>query len=123
MAKIVHRQIPAPRELPQKIPQAKTRMQKSQVGANCWGKLLMQIPGGMVMTEIDSCIIRKTMMRNRVNPIKAGVFVIIQSWGGTLCPPPFNSPLLSNYHQTWHDSAMAQDFSNAVKFESIMTSL
>ena len=59
MAKIVYRQMPAPRELPQQIPapRAKARMQKPQGGSKC----LVQIPGGarkggMVMDEIDTCI-------------------------------------------------------------------
>ena len=44
MAKIVYRQMPAPRELSQQIPPpppAKARMQKPQGG----GKFLVQIPG------------------------------------------------------------------------------
>ena len=52
--------MPASRELPQQmpVPRAKARMQKLQGG----GKFLVQIPtgargGGMVMDEIDSCII------------------------------------------------------------------
>ena len=50
MAKIVYKQMPAPRELSQQIPapQAKARMQKPQGG----GKFLVQIPGvrgGIVM--------------------------------------------------------------------------
>ena len=58
MANIVYRQMPAPRELSQQIPatQAKAWMQKPQGG----GKFLVQIPGGargMVMDEIDTCII------------------------------------------------------------------
>ena len=56
MAKIVYRQMPAPRELSQQIPPpAKARMQKPQGG----GTFLVQIPGGargMVMDEIDTCI-------------------------------------------------------------------
>ena len=43
MTKMVHRQMPAPRELSQQIlPQAKAEMQKPQGG----GKFLVQIPGG-----------------------------------------------------------------------------
>ena len=61
MARIVYRQMPAPRELSQQIPAppAKARMHKPQGG----GKFLVQIPrgagggGGMVMDEIDTCII------------------------------------------------------------------
>ena len=58
MAKIVHRQMPAARELPQQIPtpRAKARMQKPQGG----GKFLVQIlrgARGMVMDEIDTFII------------------------------------------------------------------
>ena len=43
MAKVVHRQMPAPQDLLQQIPasRAKARMQKSQ----CGGKFLVQIPG------------------------------------------------------------------------------
>ena len=45
MAKIVYRQMPAPRELPQQMPApwTKARIQKPQ----CGGKFLVQIPGGM----------------------------------------------------------------------------
>ena len=58
MAKIGYRQMPAPRELSQQIPapRAKSRMQKPQGG----GTFLVQIPGGargMVVDEIDTCII------------------------------------------------------------------
>ena len=60
MTKVVYRQMPAPRELPQQIsaPWAKARMQKPLGG----GKFLVQIPGGagerMDMNEIDTCITR-----------------------------------------------------------------
>ena len=58
MAKIVYRQMPAARELPQQIPTpgAKARMQKPQGG----GKFLVQIlrgERGMVMDKIDTFII------------------------------------------------------------------
>ena len=58
MAEIVKRQMPAPRDIPQKIPapRAKIRMQKPQSG----GEFSVQIPGGawggMVMAKIDNCI-------------------------------------------------------------------
>ena len=57
MAKIVHRQMPAPRELYQQIPapQVKVSMQNPQGG----GRFLVQIPGGargMVIDETDTCI-------------------------------------------------------------------
>ena len=57
MAKIVYRQMPAPRELSQQIPapRAKARMQSPRVGANCWCKS-PGVRGGMVMDEIDTCI-------------------------------------------------------------------
>ena len=43
MAKIVYRQMPAPRDLPHQIPtRAKIRMQKPRSG----GKFSVQIPGG-----------------------------------------------------------------------------
>ena len=44
MAEIVYRQMPAPRDIPQKIPapRAKIRMQKPQSG----GEFSVQIPGG-----------------------------------------------------------------------------
>ena len=59
-----------------------------------------------------------------INPIQAGVFWNHIGWGDTLRPPPpFLLYLLSNYHQTWHDSTMAQNLSRAVKVKSIMTSL
>ena len=61
MAEIVYRQMPAPRDIPQKIPapRAKIRMQKPQSG----GEFSVQIPGGargggMVMAKIDNCIIQ-----------------------------------------------------------------
>ena len=59
MAEIVYRQMPAPRDIPQKMPapRAKIRMQKPQSG----GEFSVQIPGvargGMVMAKIDNCII------------------------------------------------------------------
>ena len=60
MAKIVYRQMPAPRELPQQIarPRKKGRMQNPQ-GV---GKFLVQIPrgargGGMVMDEMIPALI------------------------------------------------------------------
>ena len=44
--------------------------------------------------------------------------------GKSIVPPPlFLLYLLSNYHQTWHDSTMAQNLSRAVKVKSIMTLL
>ena len=58
------------------------------------------------------------------NPIEAGVFWYHIGWGGTLCPlPPFLLYLLSNYHQTWYHSTMAQNLSRAVKVKFKMTSL
>ena len=63
MAEIVYRQMPAPRDIPQKIPapRAKIRMQKPQSG----GEFSVQIPGGarggMVMAKIDNCI-RSTLL-------------------------------------------------------------
>ena len=58
MAKIVYRQMPAPRELFQQMPtpQAKARMLMPQGG----DKFLVQISGGargggVVMDEIDTC--------------------------------------------------------------------
>ena len=68
MAEIVKRQMPAPRDIPQKIPvpRAKIRMQKPQSG----GEFSVQIPGGarggMVMAKIDNCII---MTVNRTSAI------------------------------------------------------
>ena len=59
MAKIVYKQMPAPRNLTDKSPQAKIRMQKPQSG----GKFSVQIPGGgggarggMVMAKIYNSI-------------------------------------------------------------------
>ena len=43
---------------------------------------------------------------------------------GTIVPPPtFLLYLLSNYHQTGHDSNMAQNLSRTIKVKSKMTSL
>ena len=58
-----------------------------------------------------------------LNPIQAGVFWNHIGWGGTLCPPPFLLYLLSNYHQTWHASTMAQNLSKTVIVKCIVTSL
>ena len=46
-------------------------------------------------------------------------------WRGAHCasPPPVSPFLLSNYHQAWHASKMAQNLSRAVKVKSKMTSL
>ena len=71
MAKIVYRQMPTPRELPQQMPapRAKARRQKPQGG----GKFLVQIPGGaqggMVMDEIDTCIITTVFVQMIVHMI------------------------------------------------------
>ena len=65
MAKILFRQMPAPRRAAQQIPapQATAWMQKPQGG----DKFLLQIPGGarggMVMDEIDTCIIQTKTFR------------------------------------------------------------
>ena len=50
--------MPAPRELPptNPHPRAKAKMQKPQGGANFWSKS-SGVRGGMVMDEIDTCII------------------------------------------------------------------
>ena len=75
MAEIVYRQMPAPRDIPQKMPapRAKIRMQKPQSG----GEFSVQIPGGarggMVMAKIDNCII--------VNVFLCGVVSIEISMG------------------------------------------
>ena len=55
MANIVYRQMPAPRELPQQIP---PRGQK--LGGKGGGKS-PGMCGGMIMDEIDTCIIRSTV--------------------------------------------------------------
>ena len=67
ISNIVYRQMPVPWDLPQQIPapQAEAWMQKPQGG----GKCLVQIPGGaqgVVMNEIDTCIIEKCVF-----PIKS----------------------------------------------------
>ena len=56
----------------------------------------------------------KNFVRKFINltPFRLGYFVI-----------PFLLYLLSNYHQTWHASTMAQNLSKAVTVKSIMTSL
>ena len=59
MEKNVYGQMPAPRELSQQIPLAKARMQKPMVGANFLCKS-PGVRGGMVMDEIDTCIILKS---------------------------------------------------------------
>ena len=63
MAKIVYRQMPATRELSQQMlaPLGKTRMQKPQ---GAWGQIFGANPRGcagegMVMDEIDTCIINR----------------------------------------------------------------
>ena len=60
--------------------------------------------------EIDQNYKRETFF----NSIQAEVF----------CYYIARSPyLLSNYHQTWHDSSLSQNLSKAVKVKQIMTSL
>ena len=74
MAEIVYRQMPAPRDIPQKMPapRAKIRMQKPQSG----GEFSVQIPGGarggMVMAKIDNCI--STMLFGWCSTGGGGVF-------------------------------------------------
>ena len=74
MAKIVYRQMPAPRELSQQMPasRAKARMQKPQGGANvcCQSQGCVGGGGGMIMDEIDTCIAK-------------GIY---QSYDGPCCP-------------------------------------
>ena len=56
MAKIVYRQMPAPRELSQQIPPGqKVGCKSPWMGANFWSKS-PAVRGGMVMDEIDTCI-------------------------------------------------------------------
>ena len=57
--KYVYRQMPTPRELFQQIPPAKARMKKPQGGGNFLCKC-PRVHGGMVMDEIDTCIILKS---------------------------------------------------------------
>ena len=55
MAKIVYRQMPAPRELSQQIPpREKLGCKSPRVGANFWCKS-PGVHGGMVMDEINTC--------------------------------------------------------------------
>ena len=59
MAKIVYRQMPAPRELSQQIPApwAKARMQKPQGGGKFFGANPQGCTGeGLIKDEIDTCI-------------------------------------------------------------------
>ena len=80
MAKIVHRQMPAPRELSQQISvsQAKARMQKPQSG----GKFLVQIPwgarGGMVMDEIDTCKTTASFQKDTETPVVLPLVYFVQ---------------------------------------------
>ena len=62
MGKIVYRQMPTPRELPQQIPTPGQKLgcKSPRVGANFWCKS-PRVRGGMVMDEIDTCI---THLRN-----------------------------------------------------------
>ena len=91
MVKIVNRQMPVPRELPQQIPTpwAKARMQSLRVGANFWCKS-PGVCGGMVMAKIDSCITRGSSLQN-----------FMKIWRDSLPlklnqrPPP---PVMSNFH-------------------------
>ena len=55
--------------------------------------------------------------------IQAGVFCYYIDWGEHIVPPPFLLYLLSNYHETWHDSFLRQSLSKAVKVRCIMMSL
>ena len=63
MAKIVYRQMPAPRELPQQIPTpwAKGKIQKPQGGGKFWYKS-PEVRGGTVMAKIDSYINRRHLL-------------------------------------------------------------
>ena len=63
MAKIVYGQMPAPQELPQQMPapRAKSRMQKPQGGSKFLVQILGGERGGMVMDEIDTCIISESL--------------------------------------------------------------
>ena len=57
MAKIVQRQMPAPRKLSQQIPASGQKLgcKSPRVGANFWCKS-PGVRGGIAMDEIDTCI-------------------------------------------------------------------
>ena len=61
MAKIVYRQMPAPRELPQQIPLPPGKSWDTK--APGWGQIFGTDPrgarGGVVMDKIDTCIKQK----------------------------------------------------------------
>ena len=76
MAEIVKRQMPAPRDIPQKIPapRAKIRMQKPQSG----GEFSVQIPGGArggwswqkLITALNFCFLVRFITNIRRSPEK-----------------------------------------------------
>ena len=90
MAEIVYRQMPAPRDIPQKIPapRAKIRMQKPQSG----GEFSVQIPGGarggMVMAKIDNCI----TFGFKLGHFDFDVNIAARGWGSKKCCQNLESP-------------------------------
>ena len=71
MAEIVYRQMPAPRDIPQKIPapRAKIRMQKPQSGGEFSVQIHGGARGGMVMAKIDNCITREVTISFQLEAI------------------------------------------------------
>ena len=74
MAKIVYRQIPTLRELPQQIsaPGQKLGCKRPRMGSNFWCKS-PGLRGGMVVDEIDTCIMsaRRTNRKGQTQQFQA----------------------------------------------------
>ena len=74
MAKIVYRQMPAPRELPQQIPAPRPKLGcKSPRVGQIFGANSGRCAGRMVMDEIDTCII-VTELGKQMNPSQRSHF-------------------------------------------------
>ena len=90
MAKIIYRQMLAPRDVFQQIlaPGQKLGCKSPRVGANFWCKSPGVHAGGMVMDEIDTCIMTMCTFQ---------IFFCggLQVGGLRMCHPPYHPPWFS----------------------------
>ena len=90
MANIIYRQMPAPREMPQQIPAhgQKLGSKSPKVGQKFWYKSEGVSGGGIVMDEIDTCIISTPGVNISVKDVldKSAIMVCKVKFGTKILP-------------------------------------